>query len=130
MGLIKTESDVDLAILHIIRKGDVNIEEGNQIKKTVQQIICHPELKNFYTADFIVRNECEIITENGLILRPDRMVFNNSRVTVIDYKTGKKTQKYYEQLYTYADALKSMGYSVENKIIIYIDKQITPEFIN
>jgi len=130
MGLIKTESDVDPAILHIIRKGDVNIEEGNQIKKTVQQIICHPELKNFYTADFIVRNECEIITENGLILRPDRMVFNNSRVTVIDYKTGKKTQKYYEQLYTYADALKSMGYSVENKIIIYIDKQITPEFIN
>jgi ATP-dependent exoDNAse (exonuclease V) beta subunit len=58
------------------------------------------------------------------------MVFNNNKVTIIDYKTGKKAQKYYEQLYTYADALKTMGYLVENKIIVYIDKIITPEFIN
>jgi ATP-dependent exoDNAse (exonuclease V) beta subunit len=130
MGLIKTESDVDPAILYMIRKGDVNMEEGNQLKKTVQRIIWHPELKNFFTADFIIKNECEIITENGLILRPDRMVFKNNSVTVIDYKTGKKAQKYDDQLYTYADALKSMGYSVKDKIVVYIDKQITPEFIN
>ncbi|WP_299158831.1 exodeoxyribonuclease V subunit beta [uncultured Eudoraea sp.] len=130
LGLIKTESDIDPSITHMIRKGDLKVEEGAQIKETVQQIIWHPKLKSFFTTENNVKNESEIITENGLILRPDRMVFNNNKVTIIDYKTGKKAQKYYEQLYTYADALKTMGYLVENKIIVYIDKKITPEFIN
>jgi ATP-dependent exoDNAse (exonuclease V) beta subunit len=114
----------------MIRKGGLKVEEGTQLKETVQQIIWHPKLKSFFTAENNVKNESEIITENGLILRPDRMVINNQRVTLIDYKTGKKAQKYYEQLYTYADALKTMGYLVENKILVYIDKKITPEFIN
>ncbi len=130
MGLIKTESDIDPAIDYMIRKGDLNVEEKSQIKEIVQQIIWHPKLKSFFTAENNIKNESEIISENGLILRPDRMVFNNNKVTIIDYKTGKKAQKYYEQLYTYADALKTMGYLVENKILVYIDKKITPEFIN
>jgi ATP-dependent exoDNAse (exonuclease V) beta subunit len=96
----------------------------------VEQIVRHPKLKPFFTTENRVMNESEIITENGLILRPDRMVFNNNMVTIIDYKTGKKSQTYYDQLYTYAESLKTMGYFVENKIIVYIDKQITPEFIN
>lgn len=130
MGLIKTENDIDPAIAYMIRKGDLKVEEGAQLKEKVQQIIWHPKLKSFFTSENSIKNESEIITENGLILRPDRMVFNNHRVTIIDYKTGKKAQKYYEQLCTYADALKTMGYIVENKIIVYIDKKITPEFIN
>lgn len=130
MGLITTESDIDPAIAHMIRKGDLNVEEGPQIKEIVLQIILHPKLKSFYTSENTVKNECEIITENGLILRPDRMVFNDNRVAIIDYKTGKKAQQYYEQLHTYGDALKTMGYLVQNKIIVYIGKKITPEFIN
>jgi hypothetical protein len=129
MGLIVTVSDIDPAIAQMIRKGDLKAEEGPQIKEIVLQIISHPKLKSFYTSENTVKNECEIITENGLILRPDRMVFNNNRVVIIDYKTGKKAQKYYEQLYTYGDALNTMGYLVEKKIIVYIDKKITPEFI-
>jgi len=130
MGHIKTAKDLEPAIAYMIRKGDLKVEEEIQIKETVKQIIWHPKLKSFFTPENSVKNESEIITENGLILRPDRMVFNNNRVTLIDYKTGKKAQKYYEQMRTYAHALKTMGYLVENKIIVYIDKKITPEFIN
>jgi len=130
MGLIKTEGDIGPAIAHMIRKGDLKAEEGAQLKEKIEQIIRHPKLKIFFTAENSIKNESEIITENGLILRPDRVVFNNNKVTIIDYKTGKKVPKYYEQLYTYADALKTMGYLVENMILVYIDKKITPEFIN
>lgn len=129
MGLIVTASDIDPAIAQMIRKGDLKAEEGPPIKEIVLQIISHPKLKSFYTSENTVKNECEIITENGLILRPDRIVFNNNRVAIIDYKTGKKAQKYYEQLHTYGDALNTMGYLVENKIIVYIDNKINPEFI-
>jgi len=122
--------DSDLTLLHpkanetgagFTRNTDGGLEESN-----VGYIVG----ASFFTTENNVKNESEIITENGLILRPDRMVINNQRVTLIDYKTGKKAQKYYEQLYTYADALKTMGYLVENKILVYIDKKITPEFIN
>ena len=92
-------------------------------------IINHPRLKGFYDNDMHIKNECDILTENGLILRPDRLVFNGNKVAILDYKTGKKQFKHKEQLYAYSDALERMGFEVNSKVIVYIDKQVTAEFI-
>ena len=105
------------------------IGEKEHYRELVHAITDHPQLKIFFKRDSTVKNECDILTENGLILRPDRLVFNGNKVAVLDYKTGKKHPKYQEQLYAYADALENMGYKVENKVIVYIDKEVTPEFI-
>ena len=128
MESIITNDDVDKAL---DKHQNVVLfkEEKEHYRALVRAITDHPQLRVFFKKDNVVKNECDILTENGLILRPDRLVFNGNNVAILDYKTGKKHPKHQEQLYAYADALENMGYEVDSKVIVYIDKKVTPEFI-
>ena len=129
MGLVETQKDIEKAIKLLIRSGDLASNEIELLKNKIYAIVEHPKLAPYYKEELEIKNERDIITENGKILRPDRIVIQNSKATIIDYKTGKQNPKYKEQLHSYADALEAMGYSIENKIIIYINETVIPEFI-
>ena len=129
LGLIETEKDVDSSFNDLVRNGDITQEETGPLKSRINKIIKHPDLYSYYQEGNTILNEKDILTETGSLLRPDRLVVKDNKATIIDYKTGKKNPKYHEQIYAYALALETMGYIVENKIIIYIDENITPEFI-
>ncbi len=129
MGLVETEKDVENALNTVLRNGDISLEETSAVKTRIDRIINHPMLQGYYKEGNTIKNEKDIITKDGHILRPDRVVISENKATIIDYKTGKKNTRHKEQLFEYADALHSMGYLVENKIIVYINEEITPEFI-
>ena len=57
------------------------------------------------------------------------MVFDNENVVLIDYKTGRKDPGHKEQILSYANAIEKMGYLVTERLIVYIDREITPEYI-
>ncbi len=128
MEMISTSSDVDHA-LNILAKNGVLGEEEKDLRQTAEYITDHPDLNMFFQKDLVIKSERDIITEKGLILRPDRLVFQGKNVSILDYKTGRKNPKHHEQLYAYADALEAIGYQIEHKVIVYIDKKIQPEFI-
>ncbi len=129
MALIETPKDIEHALSLLVRKGDLKNEEAEAVRSTMLEIVGHPQLAPYFSEGNTIKNEKDIITENGQLLRPDRLVIKEKRVTILDYKTGKKDASYHQQLTTYARVLEQMGYVVENKIIIYIDERITPEFI-
>ena len=129
MGLIETHKEIESVMAFVIRSGDLASDEIELLKNKIHTIVEHPKLAQYYKEGLEIKNEKDIITENGKILRPDRIVIHNSKATIIDYKTGKRNTKYKEQLYSYADALEAMGYAIENKIIIYINETVIPEFI-
>nr|WP_281502524.1 3'-5' exonuclease [Arenibacter sp. F20364] len=129
MGLIETVDDIDAAIDVLIRNGDLSYNDGPVMKERVKTIAYHPQLMGYYTKGNLIRNEQDILTKNGKVLRPDRLVISDVKATIIDYKTGKRNPAYHEQIYSYADALEAMGYIIENKILIYINEDITLHFI-
>lgn len=129
LSLIETESDIDLCFENLIQKGILNEKEVPALKAKVLSIVQHPKLKEFYNNKVSIKNETDIITSNGIILRPDRIVFDEKGVTIIDYKTGKRNIAYKDQIDSYAVALQEMNYQINNKIIVYINNEITPEFI-
>jgi CRISPR/Cas system-associated exonuclease Cas4 (RecB family) len=53
----------------------------------------------------------------------------DGKMTILDYKTGKPHKKYEVQLQNYALTLSNMGYDVERKILVYIDTQISVNFV-
>ena len=99
------------------------------MKQRIKAIADHPKLSSYFLKGSLIRNEQDILTNNGKVLRPDRLVIRDNKATIIDYKTGKKNPSYHEQIYSYADALEAMGYEIENKILIYINEDITLDFI-
>ena len=62
--------------------------------------------------------------QNGKTYIPDRLIFNDDNVIVLDYKTGKKRKKDKDQIATYAQTLRLMGYKVVKTKIIYLDDYI------
>ena len=129
MSLIETKDDVESALYKVLRNGAIGEDEKESLKSKILQIIQHPKLQALFSKENTVKNEKDIITKNGNIIRPDRVIINKNKASIIDYKTGKKDSRYKEQVYDYADALEAMGYVIEHKIIIYINEIITPEFI-
>lgn len=129
MGLIETNEDIDSAIDMLVRKGDISHDDIPGMKQRIKAIAEHPKLSVHFQKGNLIRNEQDILTNNGKVLRPDRLVIKDNRITIIDYKTGKRNPAYHEQLYSYADALEAMGYEIENKILVYINEDIIPDFI-
>ncbi len=59
------------------------------------------------------------------MLIPDRLIFKEGKVTIIDYKTGKEEESHIHQIGLYGDVLADMSYKVDKKIIVYIGGEIS-----
>ena len=125
MAQIKTNDDLDVILDDFTKSSIIDLEQTISLKKTIIDIIEHPKLKDFYTLKYAIYNERDIITKNGLVLRPDRVVINaKNEAIIIDYKTGLEDKKHRQQLQTYQDVLEEMDVSVKKKILIYINDDI------
>ncbi len=120
MAQIYTTQDAARVLTELNERAITTASEFAILEKTVYQIIRHPELKTIFEGKDKVFNERDILTKEGLVLRPDRININSEKASIIiDYKTGSPQIWHKDQLYDYANALQQMGYSVSEKILIY-----------
>jgi len=124
LSKIKTKYDVEEVIHQAILSGDVNEAEALKISKDINQLLSIESISGYFDVNTQIKNELEILTESGDILRPDRVIISNNKATVLDYKTGKKNpEKYHSQMREYEKALLNLGYLSVTKILIYIHEQ-------
>ena len=125
LSFVKTKTDVDLAITKAIENGLINFNQKEAVSKTIQEIVNHSELSNFFSEENQILNEHTIIQKVGNSVKPDRMVLSkNKEVYLLDYKTGTHQPKYKIQLDNYQSAIEKMGYKVIKKALIYIGEKI------
>ncbi|MEZ4797049.1 MAG: UvrD-helicase domain-containing protein [Flavobacteriaceae bacterium] len=125
MAQVKTIDDISFTLESFTSSGTINEEQKEELSVLMNSIVEHPKLKNYFSKNVTVYNERDIITKNGIILRPDRLVINDkNEVVIIDYKTGKPDKKHEQQLQTYHDALEDMNFLVTYKILIYLNESL------
>ena len=79
----------------------------------------------FFSSEWIVKSEREIILPDGEILRPDRVLLKDNKAIVIDFKTGKKLPSHAKQVNRYAEVLSAMNYVDIEKYLVYVnDKKV------
>lgn len=124
MAQIKDKTDVEIVLTKLKTRAIIPDAEFEQLNNTILRIVNHPELQPFFNGSGTVYNERNILTENGLVLRPDRInISNTNKATVIDYKTGNPNVWHHDQLIEYANALNAMGFKVVEKILIYSSEE-------
>ncbi|MBK9283909.1 MAG: UvrD-helicase domain-containing protein [Sphingobacteriaceae bacterium] len=112
------ETEVQLAVT----KGLISAKDQNSIITKITSIINHPDLIEYYNTPFTNKVEKEILSENGEILRPDKIVINNKSAVIIDYKSGySKAEIHREQMNNYEKALLKMGFQEIKKLIAFVD---------
>ncbi|UKM65424.1 UvrD-helicase domain-containing protein [Flavobacteriaceae bacterium GSB9] len=125
MAQIKTIADVDFVINDFFSTSVINSEQARHLKETISGIIEHPKLSEYFTTAYKTYNERDIITQNGIILRPDKVAINSKNESIIiDYKTGAEDKKHTQQLQLYQDVLEDMGFKVNKKILVYINEDL------
>ncbi|TXG37304.1 UvrD-helicase domain-containing protein [Seonamhaeicola maritimus] len=126
MSQIKIKDDVDIVINKFIDASLINKEQSKGLKIMISEIVTHPLLTEYYNSSHTIYNERDIITKEGMILRPDRInINNNNEAVIIDYKTGNHDKKHVQQLQSYQDVLEEMKFKVIDKILVYINEQIS-----
>lgn len=126
MSHVKTLKDIDFVLNRYLETGRINHQQLKQLKELIYKICLHDKLSEYYKEGLQVYNEREILTKEGVYIRPDRLVFlSKTEVVLIDYKSGDFNPKHQYQLINYAEAIEQMGISVAIKILVYVNDEVT-----
>ncbi|MEM6345360.1 MAG: UvrD-helicase domain-containing protein [Bacteroidota bacterium] len=120
MDFIKVVGDLPRAVKTMVNQGKLLASEASDLHNQLERIINLPTAKDWFDGSWVVRNEAEIIAADGSILRPDRVMIKGSQVVVVDYKTGKASDRYYSQLRKYMRALQDIGYQSVSGFLYYL----------
>ena len=125
LSKIITKNDVNSVTIQYHQKGFINNIQLKLIKEMMCLVVNHPKLAVYFSDKVTVFNEREIVDFDNQVVIPDRLVFNHlNEVTVIDYKTGSPSSEHHQQLLKYERVLKSMGFKVDKKLLIYINTEV------
>lgn len=127
---IITEKDINPVVNSYLNSGFIRQEDVLSITDKIKKVVCHPELNQYFNSGFEILTEREILNKDKNILIPDRLMFKEEKVFIIDFKTGKEESKHAAQLNKYNVILREMGFDVCRKIIVYIWDDVFLKNIN
>ena len=112
---IRTADDIAQSLVRLRMEGVITSDEQEkQIQKLAVWALGHPKVKEWFSGNWTLFNECAIIymEKDGLqTRRPDRVMMKDGQVVVVDFKFGKKQGAYHKQVRDYMSLLASMGYT-------------------
>ncbi len=125
---INSKNDISPALSKLLKQGIIRAEERQDLELKINELLDNEILRPYFSDKIKSKNESEIITDMGELLRPDKIVLNGDKAVVIDYKTGKQNTKLYQkQMNKYQDALLKMGYISIKKILVYVEENLVEE---
>jgi len=118
---IVTADDLERCLNTMIAEGKLSEKERSHIVDTVHSALGNPIVSRWFTPEVQVKTEAEILLPDGSFARPDRIVFDDEQVQVIDYKFGElQSEKYRLQVMRYTDYLRGMGYASVKGYLWYV----------
>lgn len=123
LSQIFTLEDVDGVLDSFLLDGILDNEEKIQLHNIINQLISNPGINQYFQKGLEIKNEAEILLPDGKTYRPDRLVFDDDKLTIIDYKTGSLRESDVKQIKKYGNILFDMGYKKIKKVLIYINNE-------
>ena len=121
MAGINTKDDIDTMLIQLEVETKYSLKIYNTIKNQILRIINSDKISQLFQDKLKVYSETSILSEDGQIYRPDRVVVNNNmEASLIDYKTGKKYDSHREQMRKYEEVLIKLKFKKVHKYIVYL----------
>ena len=118
--------DKKTALKSLYDLGFITKEDQKKLEVTIDSILSHEKIYPYFTKEWEIKNEQEILLENGETYIPDRIAFSKTfdKVVIIDYKSGSYSVVDEKQVVDYAKTLSLMGYKNIEKMLIYTSENI------
>lgn len=113
--------DEGKAIAEQISAGKITENELPEIQNELERFWSLPEANEWFDGDSEILNECAILLPSGEMYRPDRVILNDKKAIIVEYKFGEEEHDFHKrQLERYADFLKEMGYDDVKARLYYV----------
>jgi ATP-dependent exoDNAse (exonuclease V) beta subunit len=127
MSYIKTPADLEPAIDKLFYAGMLNEDARNIIRIQIKKVFENEALKKFFTDEWQVLSEREILFPGSPALRPDRIMINGKHAVILDFKTGQEKPADAAQLKSYGATLEQLGYQPVEKYLVYLNDALIKE---
>lgn len=117
---IKSKNDINTALQEMIFKGEITPSESKELKIKIESIIKHPDLEPLFAENIQTENEREILLQHNSY-RPDRVVFLQDQVVILDYKTGSPKDAHQTQIKRYSKLYEQMGFENVTAYLVYLE---------
>ena len=124
LSQINSVDEIDFVIDNYREKKLLDNSNIETLKSKIIKILNHNKIKNLFSNQYKILNEKEILNPSGKILRPDKIIFANNKIVIIDFKTGKLRENDVVQLKEYEESMKKMNYKNIEKILVYVNDSI------
>jgi ATP-dependent helicase/nuclease subunit A len=115
--------DIEPAIGNLYFQGKISEPEKEIIKKDLTSFFSDIQVKSWFSGEWKVLNERDILTKSNQTRRPDRVMVQDRSAIIIDYKFGNmELKEHKEQVLEYAGLLKQMGYEQVELYLWYVTK--------
>ena len=119
--------DLDRSLGAAVDRGELASADAEEVRPLLAKAIASVEARGWFPGDHLrVRNETDIIradAEGAASSRPDRVVFRDGGVDIIDYKFGRPQKKYETQVGAYAALYRQIGYGDVRAYLWYIHEE-------
>lgn len=130
MSRIVVPADIDASVAVSLDQGDISCSQLQAVKDEIAKALASVSEYRWFSGDFEVLNEVEIIDSYGNINRPDRVLTSSGKAVVIDYKFGSPDTRYAGQVRRYMQLLDNMGFIDVKGYLWYVDEgRVEEQFI-
>ena len=124
---ISYADELETVIEDAFFQGEITILEKKQFLELFDKLIRSSVLSPYFSREFSVRNEQDIMLPRTKIIRPDRLVYNQEKTIIIDYKTGAKKEEDKRQVQEYAYWVNSIFERPTTAYLVYLNIAATDQ---
>lgn len=115
-----TAGEIEKAAEKLVILGLITEEQKAELTDELQEIFEIGKVKEWFDSE-IVMNERDIILPDGSMYRPDKVIINDTKAVIIDYKTGWKKDEHIKQIKQYGEILSKMGFKQIEMNLFYLN---------
>jgi hypothetical protein len=120
LSYITSVDDVEKAVIKLKAEGVVNQNNEDELLNELLDILKIKEVREWFSGDYEVKPENEIILPGGEVYRPDRVLIKDNKAIVVDFKTGRERNEDVKQINDYGKVLSQMAYTDVKKYLFYV----------
>jgi len=120
LAQIVTAEALEKTIAGFVFEGLLDVSETEQLTIEIRRILDHETVREFFLPGKKILSERDILLPGGELFRPDRVLFDEKKVTILDFKTGDESESHGSQLEKYCVLLREMQKKPVEAYLLYL----------
>ncbi len=120
LSRIRYASEISGVLDLIVAEGLILESEKEPLLNQLDSLLSQPQITDWFSNAWDVRTEVPILLPGGEESRIDRLMVNDKKAIVVDFKTGDRNKRDQRQVLDYVSILQQMNFTVVEGYVLYL----------